>query len=151
MNTHNQINELLVSFALGELNETQRQSVEKHLADCPLCKNELKNILALLEATEQIQSKSADEKLCESAKNTLFASIKEAKPSQSIRKSFWRIIMKSPITKLAAAAMIIIAVLIVINKFDGSIDGTTPTFAQSVEAMKKMPWLHQISRGFERG
>jgi len=53
-------------------------------------------------------------------------------------------IMKSPITKVAAAAMIVIAVFIVINQFGGSIDGTTMAFAQITENMKKMPWMHGV-------
>jgi outer membrane lipoprotein-sorting protein len=44
------------------------------------------------------------------------------------RPSIWSIIMKNPITKLAAAAVIIIAVLIVLNPFGSSI-----TFAQVIE------------------
>ena len=42
--------------------------------------------------------------------------------------NIWRTIMKSPITKLAAAAVIIIAVLIVFNQFGGS----TPAFAEII-------------------
>ena len=61
------------------------------------------------------------------------------------------IIMRSRITKLAAAAVIIIAVLIGIHQFGGSIDGTTLSFAQMTEAMKKMPWMHTVTKGFERG
>ncbi len=59
--------------------------------------------------------------------------------------SIRNIIMKSPITKLAAAAVIVIAVSIVINQFDGSIDITTTAFAQITENMKKMPWLHVLA------
>jgi hypothetical protein len=43
--------------------------------------------------------------------------------------------------------MIIIVVLIVINQFDGSIDGATTAFAQITENMKKMPWMHVIVEG----
>lgn len=60
-------------------------------------------------------------------------------------------IMKNRITKLAAAAVIIIAVVIGVNQFEGSIDMTTIAFADISEAMKNVPWMHQISSGFERG
>jgi len=43
----------------------------------------------------------------------------------------WRTIMKSPITKLAAAAVIIIAVLVVFNQFGGS----TPALAEIVQPL----------------
>jgi len=55
--------------------------------------------------------------------------------------------MKSPVTQLAAATVIIIVVLIVINQFDGSIDGATMAFAQITENMKKMPWMHGVVEG----
>ncbi len=45
----------------------------------------------------------------------------------------WRIIMKSRITKLAAAAVIIIAACVVLHQSGGSIDISTVTFAQMTE------------------
>ena len=47
-----------------------------------------------------------------------------------------RIIMKSPITKLAAAAVIIIVVLIGINQFGGSIDVATVAWADVIEKLE---------------
>lgn len=52
--------------------------------------------------------------------------------------------MKSKITKLAAAAVIIIAVLIGIHHFGGSIDGATKAFAQIKEAIAQRPWQHTV-------
>jgi acetolactate synthase regulatory subunit len=56
----------------------------------------------------------------------------------------WRKIMKSRITKLAAAAVIIIAGYVVVHLSGGSVDVTTVTFAQITENMKQMPWLHAV-------
>ena len=56
----------------------------------------------------------------------------------------WRTIMKSRITKLAAAAVIIIVVLIGIHHFRCSVNLATPAFAKMIEAMKKMPWAHAV-------
>ena len=44
----------------------------------------------------------------------------------------WRIIVKSKITKFAAAAVVIVAVLIGINQFGGSIDGTSVAWADII-------------------
>ena len=60
--------------------------------------------------------------------------------------NIWRIIMKSPITKLAAAAVIIIAVLIAINQFGGSIDIASRTFAAVVENVNKAKTISWTSR-----
>lgn len=65
----------------------------------------------------------------------------------SIKPNFWRIIMTSRITRIAAAAVIIIAGLFIIYKSGGSIDGTTVAFARISENMKKMPWLHTVVEG----
>ncbi len=50
-------------------------------------------------------------------------------------RNIWRIIMKSRITKLTAAAVIIIAVLIGINYFGSSIDMAAPAFADIVQPL----------------
>ncbi|MBW8040049.1 MAG: hypothetical protein FVQ85_08630 [Planctomycetes bacterium] len=49
------------------------------------------------------------------------------------RPNIRRIIMKSKITRVAAAAVVIIAILIGINHFGGSIDGASVAWAQVVE------------------
>ena len=49
--------------------------------------------------------------------------------------NIWRIIMKSKIAKLAAAAVIIIAILIGIGHFGDSIDGTSVAFADVVRPL----------------
>jgi len=59
----------------------------------------------------------------------------------------WRAIMKSRITKSAAAAVVIIAVYVILHQSGGSIDITTVTFAQITENMEKMPWMHAVGEG----
>jgi len=63
----------------------------------------------------------------------------------------WRIIMTSKMTKLATAAVIIIAVLIGVNRFGGSIDGATIAFAQITEATKHVDWMHLKGVGLPSG
>ncbi len=58
------------------------------------------------------------------------------------RETIWRIIMKSKITKLAAAAVIIIAVLIGINQFVGSIDMANIAFANVRAKVGEAGWMH---------
>ena len=53
----------------------------------------------------------------------------EKQKSGATAPNIRRTIMKSPVTKLAAAAVIIIAVLVVFNQFGGS----TPAFADVIE------------------
>ncbi len=49
--------------------------------------------------------------------------------------TLWRLIMKSKITKLAAAAVIILAVIVGLNQFGGNIDGASVSWAQVVEKL----------------
>jgi len=63
--------------------------------------------------------------------NDTITAYKKTNTSATKKPKLRRIIMKSRITKLAAAAVIIIAVLIGINQFGGSIDGTSKVYAMS--------------------
>jgi hypothetical protein len=56
----------------------------------------------------------------------------------------WRRIVKSRITKLAAAAAIIIGAYVVVHLSGGSIDVAGVTLAQIRENMRAMPWLHAV-------
>jgi len=56
---------------------------------------------------------------------------------KKVELSIWRIIMQSRMTKLAAAAVIIIAVLIGVHYLGGSIDGASVAWAQVVEQINK--------------
>lgn len=57
--------------------------------------------------------------------------------------SIWRISVKSPITKIAAVAVLIIAALIGINQFGGSVDVSSVAFGQVLE------YFHESSYTFD--
>ena len=75
----------------------------------------------------------------------------EKTKSVSAEPNMWRIIMKSRITKLAAAAVIIIAVLVGVHQFSGSIDGAGVAWADAIENTKKMLWLHTVANETQKG
>ncbi len=146
MSEHKKVNELLIDFALGELSPLAEDDVKKHLAECHQCNNKLNQLKALLECTENVKQLSADAQMHKSAKEKIFATIdsRETKEptyrpnisrlgSRRVSLEFRRIIMKSRITKLAAAAVIIIAVIAAINQFGGS--GTSAVYAAVVEQL----------------
>jgi hypothetical protein len=64
------------------------------------------------------------------------AAQKKANESAELQPTIWRIIMKSNITKLAVAAVIIVAIVFVINHFGGSIDGTSVVWADVVKKVE---------------
>lgn len=59
----------------------------------------------------------------------------------------WRRIMRSKVTRVAAATGIIVAAYVVIHQSGGAIDGATVAFSQITENMKQMPWLHAVVEG----
>ncbi|MHC4625009.1 MAG: hypothetical protein ACYS4W_14025 [Planctomycetota bacterium] len=61
-----------------------------------------------------------------------------AAQDSALRPNVWRIIMKSSITKLAAAAVIIIVAVVAIHQFGGSIDGTTVAWAKLAERVEQI-------------
>jgi outer membrane lipoprotein-sorting protein len=117
MNTHEQIKELLTDFALQELSEEQASEVKQHLADCQECRSELKKLEAVLECAESMSELPAGQQVYESAKESLLEAVAdEATKQPSARPTIrldliWSNIMKNRTTKLAAAAVIIIAIL----------------------------------------
>jgi len=63
-------------------------------------------------------------------------------PSAVTAQNTWRTIMKSPITKFAAAAVIIIVVLIGLHQFGGTIHGTSLVFGEVLENLARVQTLH---------
>ena len=70
----------------------------------------------------------------------VFSTNSNQQSEKTIPISKWRIIMKSKITKLAAAAVIII--LILLSLHDGSVDITSNVYAEITENMQEMPWVY---------
>jgi hypothetical protein len=91
-------------------------------------------------------SVAADERIL---KDTLAAYEKsETKKAAETQPNIWRIIMKSKITKLAAAAVIIIAVVLSTTFLDKAI---SPAYAleQTLEAMYNVTTLHVFARDWD--
>jgi len=107
--------ELLVAFTEGLLNETEKCSLEKHLKVCAACRAELKEINSLrsrlinngkILAQSDLENSVLERIIRE--QNVRLKTAEKAGTSLRIR----RIIMKSPLTKIAVAAVIIIACVI---------------------------------------
>jgi len=64
----------------------------------------------------------------------------KGKKTSAIEQNIWRIIMKSPITKLAAAAVIIVAVILGLT-FTGGPDMASVAWAEVIEKVEQIPAL----------
>jgi len=116
MDNHESIKRQLASLALGELPEPQQAEVRAHVERCDSCRAELAQIEQLLGCAGQRKNLSADDSLHDSARNSLFAAMREKQEMETAarpgtRRVFaWRRIMTSSVAKFALAAAILIAV-----------------------------------------
>ncbi len=90
----------------------------------------IKNIKQLIKKFHVTTNAKMDQKVREDVLEVIRKS--KQTPSALTQPNIWRIIMKNRITKLAAVAVIIIAVLIGINQFGGSIGGDSVAFGDSI-------------------
>ena len=126
--------EMLTELLEGLLPESQRQAVETHLKECQICSTELAE---LKELNERLTSNSQiwQQGDLEDAVLNRITVEQNKKPKQAgsfyRQLRIWRKIMNSKITKLAAAAVIIFAVVLSVNVFDKSI----PT-ASAIEVLQ---------------
>ena len=124
--------EILVAYLEGLLAEDQKQAVSDHLKDCRACQAELKQLTSLQERLVSNGRVVAQRDLENDVMNLIVREqnvrLKVAQKATAGLK-LRRIIMKSSITRMAAAAVIIVAVLIGIQQFGSG----TVTFAKVIE------------------
>jgi hypothetical protein len=118
----------IADMVTGTLSQQDTEILNQHLSRCPACRdyaNELKKEdLLLSELFKDINGEMANRQ-----QRVLNAIESCSLPQQKNTTSIWRIIMKSKIVKLAAAAVIIVAVVLVLYPFTSG----TPTFAQVIQ------------------
>ena len=123
--------ELLVAYVEQLLDEEEKQTIAEHLKDCPACQAESVEVRALRDRLVKNGKALSDSRLEDKVLNQIIQEqnvrLKTARKAGEGLK-LRRIIMKSPLIKMAAAAVIIIAVLIGINPFGGTV-----TFADVIE------------------
>ena len=126
--------ELLVLYLEELLDAPQAEQVGAHLENCPSCRTELEGLQTLQGRLVANGKAVAQGDLEEDVMNRIIREqnvrLKSAaQVSASLRLR--RFIMKSPITKVAVAALVIVAVGIGISE----ITGGTPAFAQVVRSI----------------
>jgi len=128
--------EILVAYLEGLLAEPQKQAVTEHLKDCRTCQAEVKQLTNLRERLVSNGRTVAQSDLEDKVLNRIIREqnvrLKTANKAGAALK-LRRIIMKSSITRMAAAAVIIVAVLIGIQQFGSG----TVTFAKVIEPILK--------------
>jgi len=140
--------EAITAFALGELEHRAADELKKHIDTCETCRSLYH---ALVDEEETIRSAfQAIADRSETLQHNLVKQLDKhdlVSPQTYIRsrktvKVILSAIMKSPITKIAAAAVIVIAVMIVIQQFGVPIDVTNVAWADVQEAFLAQTWVH---------
>lgn len=144
--------EKLVVYIEGFLPDEQRQQIEVHLKNCRKCQTELNELIVLGRriTTDAKNKQSAD------FENAVFNRIireQNEKLKQaaglSRRLRIWRVIMKSRITKLAVAAIIIVAVVLSVNIFNKSVpaaSAATQVLQDAINAVSDVWSVHMKAR-----
>ncbi len=146
---------LIADFVLGNLDQQQSDALTAHIAKCAPCAEYLKALETQKARLNQL-SETIDAEMTARIDRAIEALNRSAIEQKMNTISIWRTIMKNRITKLAIAACILIAAILIIHRLGVSLDGTTTayaqiTFEQIKEATKRVTWMHQVSTGFERG
>jgi outer membrane lipoprotein-sorting protein len=124
--------ELLVAYVEGLLEDSEQQAVEEHLKDCSSCQVELQELTGLHDrlvtngkalAQSNLEKDVMNQVIRE--QNVRLKTAARATEALKIRRK----IMKSPITRIAAAAAVIIVAALGIN----SIMAPSVTWAQVIE------------------
>ena len=126
----------IVDFVSGILPEIQVQILERHLDECAACRDYARALkdedMSLTKLFEKINTDMISRQEC------LSQAIERSGISrQTHALSIRRTIMKSPITKLAAAAVIIISIITAVSYLGGKINVTSPVFANVMEQIHK--------------
>jgi hypothetical protein len=127
-----EIKELLVGYVEGLLKESEKQAVAEHLKDCSACQAELQELTGLHNrlvtngkalAQSNLENDVMNQVIRE--QNTRLKATARASDALKIRRT----IMKNPITRIAAAAAIIVIVALGVNY----IMAPSVTWAQVIE------------------
>jgi len=121
----------IADMVTGTLSQQDARILNQHLSQCPTCRNyahQLKEEDLLL--SELFTNISAD--MANRQQRVLEAIESCCLPKQSKPLLIWRTIMRSKITKFAAAAAIIVTALLVVH-FIGNPLGSNVTFAQVIQ------------------
>lgn len=140
--------EKLVEYIEGLLPEGQKQAIEAHLRDCQKCRTELQEVTSL---GKRITSDAKSRQLADFENAVLNRIIREQnlklKQADGISRQLeiWRMIMKSRITKFAAAAAIIAAMVVSVTVWNSSIPTASASAAQVLtEAAKAVEDVRSI-------
>lgn len=119
MKTHSTVQKLLTAYALGELSQQDTLQVQAHLAECDACRDELAEMQAVLNIADSMKTQTAPQQIHNFAAQEIQAASRRTKTEKSKHIS-WSRIMKSNVTKSAAAAVIVLGAFFFLTQTNGT-------------------------------
>ena len=146
-----QIRKKLVQYIEGLLTEEETALMDNHLEKCETCNQELADIKDIRNRlvlsgrhnrSIDLEDRIIDRIICEQNKRLN----QTVKPNPWLKN--WRSIMKSRITKLSAAAVAVVAVMITISLFNRSVSTATAegVLSDAVKAVSGLNSVHMKAR-----
>jgi hypothetical protein len=144
MNPHDVTNEQLVQFVLKELPAEQASEIAAHIRQCPLCEQSAGRLRRLLDCADRMSTLPVTENTCESANREILLAARTQSENQSRHREsslalFGRLIMNHRTMKLAAAAVVALAVIVPVSMFLG--DGAGKVYARAVSQLHRAKTL----------
>ena len=136
--------ELLVGFIEGFVDESERLKICEHFSKCPSCKAELTKLEKMHERLVLNGKAFSESDFEEDVFNRIVREQKIRLEKAGIAGktiSLRRIIMRSPITKFAIAAVIVVAAILSINIIDRSVPAAFG-IDQVIDAYNNIRFLH---------
>lgn len=137
------IQEQIAELVTDSLSAEKAAELKRHINQCPSCSEYLR----ALQADDKLLGDFADamQPIVVRIEDRVISGLKDRQPSSSSDPSgVLRVIVRQRAWKFVVAAMILIGLVIVMYRDNGSIDITPPAFGKMLEAMERMPWLHIV-------
>jgi len=156
MKNHDNFQENLAGFVLGELNEQQSRPIQKHLDECAACRQEARRMQKVLDAADCLKAGQVDETTCRQARQALLATLQKLESEGGPPAGRWG---SYPMIQYAAAAALLIGALLALHylgpdqqlpETNGLTSRTSQDTPPAVSTTQNVQ-LQQVAQYFESG
>lgn len=135
----------IADYVLGNLSQSQSKALTEHTTSCPNCREYLQALQDQNNLLTQFSSKLDGD--MPSRQDAVINALNQSVMATRIKPtSMWRTIMKSRISRITAAAAVLVIIALSASQFGGSLDMATVALADITAAIENTIWMHSVSR-----
>ena len=112
MNKHEEVQEKLTGFVLGELNDDENNLIREHLEVCGRCREEAEHMRKVLETADCLKDAAVDEAVCRQARQQVLEAVEKL---EGRRGGIFRTWLALPMVQYAAAAVLIAGAMLALH------------------------------------